>query len=339
MPPTPSRLQFSTAALFSVALAVAIEAQPGGPVPDPTEETWSAVCSAKIEPPAYPDTALRSKLSGSVATKFEIDGTGLAADISVEGPEPFATSAQEAILRTVFPTPCGGRRIRVTFSFRTKPELPAQHYVSACFSHPPNQVSVIADAIKMVCSHYTYVGALVGTGGLAPITVCELLADPIAYDGKEIALLGKLADSHFDGVWLAEDNCPAQLISDGYVWPNRVWITGGSSAPIPPHGLLVLDPEALNQKLESVRKTTFLKMEEAVFITKQGAEPGMFRQNWAVIFGRIEARPQLQRPWPYPNRKWGNGFGQSNSAPVQIIRNQENEFYIPDPEHAGRLGN
>ena len=89
--------------------------------------------------------------------------------------------------------------------------LAAPYYVSTCFSHPPNVLSVIASTIKMVCSNYVYTSALVGPGGIFPITVCELLADPMAYDGKDVALLGRYDDSHFDGSWVSEDNCGSKL--------------------------------------------------------------------------------------------------------------------------------
>ena len=181
----------------------------------------------------------------------------------------------------------------------------------------------------MVCSFYTYAGPLVAAGGLHPITVCELLADPTAYDGRQVALLGKWADSHFDGVWLSEDRCESRLITDGYEWPNEVWIRNDNSAPTPPKGLLVLDSHALDEKLASVHRTTSLGLEEIAFLGKDGGGTRQVKQHWAVIFGRIEARKQLHPP-NRPTNDWGNGFGQMNSAPVQIIAKQENTFYLQD---------
>jgi len=222
----------------------------------------------------------------------------------------------------------------VAFSFEIKNGLPEQYYVSTCFSHPPNEFSVHADTIRMVCSHYSYMSALTGPGGVKPVTVCEVLANPGAYNGKNVALLGRLDDSHFDGSWLSEENCGSTLTTDGHTWPNKVWIGGGASAPDPPLGLLVLDPKALLEKLASVRRTTALREEEIVgVIVKEGklarSEPRMVRKHWEVIFGRIEARERLRPPsGDLPRSDWGNGFGHMNLAPVQIIGKQENTFSI-----------
>ena len=156
----------------------------------------------------------------------------------------------------------------------------------------------------------------------------------MAYDGKTVALLGKSDKSHFDGNWLSEDSCGSRLVTDGYVWPNQVWAGATSSGPTPPLGILVLDPRALDQKLNSVRQTTCLKMQEEPFFDVVSHSGGrrLVRQHWAVIFGRIEARKQLRPPRTLPIRDWGNGFGQMSSSPVQIVYTQENEFDIQDSE-------
>jgi hypothetical protein len=55
------------------------------------------------------------------------------------------------------------------------------------------------------------------------------------------------------------------------------------------------------------------------------------QQRWAVIFGRIETREQLRPPsGNYSSPYWGNGYGQMNIAPAQIVSKQENEFYFPN---------
>jgi hypothetical protein len=317
--------------LFSAALNLNVGAQSSGQVTSSIEDTWSAVCSSKIEHPLYPTAAILSRLAGSVSADLVVERNGKAAAVTLSGPAPFADTVRAAIGGTTFPASCTGRSLKVTFSFQIKADLPAQYYVSACFSHPPNIFSVTADGIEIICSHYAYLGALVGPEGMTPITVCELLANPVAYDGKNVALLGRLDDSHFDGRWLSEDNCGSRLITDQHVWPNRVWIGGAESAPTPSTGILVVDPDALDRKLESVRRTTALKMEEVTFYGNNGLGTRLMKQNWAMIFGRIEAREQLRPPsGAFPNRDWGNGFGQMNSAPVQIIRKQENEFYIQE---------
>lgn len=319
--------------LLSASLNATAQAQSNlGPALG-TGETWSAACSSKINHPLYPDAALNTGLAGSVSATFIVDASGKATALGLSGPYGLVESVRTAIDETIFPLSCSGKKLKVEFSFKLEAQLPAQHHVSVCFSHPPSSFSVIANRIEMVCSFHTYASPLVAMGGLHPITVCELLADPMAYDGKEVALLGKWKDSHFDGLWLSEDRCKSRLTTDGYEWPNEVWIAGDRSAPAPPQGLLVLDPHALSEKLELVRGTTSLGLEEMAFVSKEGGGARKVPQHWAVIFGRIEARKQLRAP-NEPKADWGNGFGQMNSAPLQIIAKQENTFYISDAASA-----
>ncbi len=130
---------------------------------------------------------------------------------------------------------------------------------------------------------------------------------------------------------MSEDICDSTLTTD--VWPNQVAAASGISGPTPPLGILVPDPNVWRRSFGSVRRTTSLHVEELPFYTKDGfGGRRLFKQHWAVIFGRIEARRQLRPPRQLPNRDWGNGFGQMNSSPAQIIFTQENEFLIQDSE-------
>jgi hypothetical protein len=258
------------------------------------EDVWSAVCSAKIEHPLYTDAAVQSRLTGTVSADITVLNEK-ASILELDGPPPLADSVRTALLTTTFPTACTGRRLKVKFSFKTASDMPVNYKVSVCCSHPPNQFSILAGPIQMVCSHYSYMAPLTEPGGLIPVTVCELLANRSAYDGKEVALLGRFLNSHFDGFWLSEDHCDSKITSGEYSWPNEVWISYSVSAPTPPSGLLVLDPEALAGKLALVRRTTALRMVEETLFHNDGTvtdEP--VRENWAVIFGRIETRQDLR---------------------------------------------
>jgi hypothetical protein len=319
--------------LFLVAFgfAVAASAQPNEqPQSQPSEQIWTATCSSKIEHPQFPLAALAIGLKGEVSAEISIVARKEKV-ATLRGPALFTDAVRTAIDNTTFPEPCSGRRLSVTFSFRVEPNSSAQPNVASCFSHPPNRFSVIASDTETICPHWVNEGVLLGPNGLVPITVCELLSNPFAYSGKNVALLGRLDDSHFDGAYLSEDNCTSRLVSGQHLWPDRVWIRDGMVGPDPPMGLLVLDPATLERKLAFLRSTTHLKMEELTVFTKNGTEVRSVQQPWAVIFGRIESREQLRPPSDgFPVRDWGNGFGQMNSAPAQIVSKQENEFYIRD---------
>jgi hypothetical protein len=304
----------------------------GGP-----QQTWSAACADHILKLEYPQDAVGSRLTGEVIFAFDVDSSGRTVSLNTHGPSILAKTVGDAVGRTLFPEACRGKHIAGSFWFRIEGEPSARAITTLCFSQP-NQISVISSAEKIGCAVWEHVGALTAEGGLNPVTVCEVLANPIAYNGKNIALLGRSGET-FEGWWLTEDNCSRKLESDGYTWDNIVWVDCcNEPAPDPPSGLLVLDPEALAQKLAQVRKTTKLKLERRwVFRVdaegKSQAEPRDIRQKWAIVYGRVEARKKLRPPRATgPNRDWGNGFGHLGGAPVQIVMKQENSVYIPDQE-------
>jgi len=313
--------------LISACLTPAV-GQDGSRPTHSIQERWSAACASKIGHPVYPAVALQSGLIGSVSAEFSVDQSGNATSIVVNGSVPFQETVRAAIGGTNFPAACAGRKVEITFAFQSKANLPAHHHVSACFSPLPNLLSVSVGESKAMCVHYTLV-ALVASEGITPITVCELLADPLAYNGKAVALLGR-DDGAYDSSWLGADECGSKLISEGHVWPNLVARSATSSGPSPPMGLLVLDRDGLARKLALAKRTTSLGMTDGFVHDKDGWKLRQVRQSWNVVFGRIEAREQLRPPQVFPTRDWGNGFGNNNAAPVEITYSKENEFILWD---------
>jgi hypothetical protein len=50
------------------------------------------------------------------------------------------------------------------------------------------------------------------------LTVCEVLAEPLKYDGQMLTIRGSL-DGSGDGAWLTSTRCPDVMVTDGHVWP------------------------------------------------------------------------------------------------------------------------
>src|SRR5215831_10362221 len=102
---------------------------------------------------------------------------------------------------------------------------------------------------------------------ITPLTVCEILADLPAREGKNVAVLGRYSFRR-DARWIGEETCGKVLLSED------------STAPRPP-GNFDLDAPVLNKKFAEMVKHTSL---------------GKFRfgspayDRWAVVYGRISAR-------------------------------------------------
>lgn len=111
---------------------------------------------------------------------------------------------------------------------------------------------------------------------IVPLTVCEILHDLTAYEGKPVAALGRYSFRH-DGSWLGEQACDA---APPTVPPSLLLAEDPMDAPRPPESFQ-LDGAAVTRKLTEMRKHTTL---------------GKFRfgstdyDRWAVVFGRVENR-------------------------------------------------
>ena len=146
-----------------------------------------------------------------------------------------------------------------------------------------------------------------GEPALQPVTVCEVLQDLSAYDGKVVAIVGRFSFRH-NGRWLGEQNCDRKLVISEQEWPNALWVAYDPvSAPKPP-AVLAVDGVLLAQKLSEVKRATPL--------TKFRFGSTDY-DSWAVVYGRIETRKDLVTATPNGTRK--NGFGYGESSPARLI--------------------
>jgi len=67
------------------------------------------------------------------------------------------------------------------------------------------------------------IGALSGASIPEKVTVCQVLADPLKYNGRLI-LLGGESFGTDEGSWLTASGCPTQFVTGGHVWPNSIFL-------------------------------------------------------------------------------------------------------------------
>jgi hypothetical protein len=112
-------------------------------------------------------------------------------------------------------------------------------------------------------------------GPLTPLTVCEVLRDLAAQNGKTAAVLGRYSYRE-SGRWLGEQACAASP----NVTPQLILVEDLTDGPKPPNDFAI-DGASLHQKLASMQHGTSL---------------GKFRfgtpdyDRWAVIYGRVQER-------------------------------------------------
>ncbi len=142
---------------------------------------------------------------------------------------------------------------------------------------------------------------------LRPVTVCEVMQNLAAYDGKVVAVVGRFSFRQA-GRWLGEQKCPQKLVAGGQEWPNAFWVTyDPADAPKPP-AVLAVEAASLAQKLREVKMGTTL--------TRLPFGSSDY-DSWAVIYGRVETRKDLVVTTPGGTRR--NGFGNGASSPARLV--------------------
>ena len=122
------------------------------------------------------------------------------------------------------------------------------------------------------------IAATAADNTLEPLTVCEVLKDLPAHDGRAVAVLGRFSYRR-DGRSINEEACGEKPAPGEPVPPSAIRLTDDSkSGPKPPE-VFALDAPALNRKLKLIQERTALR-------TFRFGTPDYDR--WAVVFGRIE---------------------------------------------------
>jgi hypothetical protein len=114
---------------------------------------------------------------------------------------------------------------------------------------------------------------------LVPLTVCEIVHDLSASQGKSVAVLGRYSFREF-GSWVGEQTCEPAEPAAGAAPPQLWLVEDPVGGPRPPEHF-EMDATAVHHKIVEIARHTSL---------------GKFRfgtpdyDRWAVIYGRVEPR-------------------------------------------------
>src|SRR5437667_10248435 len=87
---------------------------------------------------------------------------------------------------------------------------------------------------------------------VVPLTVCEVLANLPAHEGKDVAVLGRYSFRR-DGRWIGEQACEAATTA-----PPLLWLTEDAVEGPKPPGNFEFDVAVLNKKFATLTKKTTL---------------------------------------------------------------------------------
>jgi|GEM_PF-4698430 hypothetical protein len=145
------------------------------------------------------------------------------------------------------------------------------------------------------------------------VTVCEVLGNRGAYDGKTVALIGRWSATE-EGFWLADD-CFSPVKTGEYVWRNIIFLAYDPSSPSLFSTGPKLDGAAVSAKIDELKARS-----------KKTAD----KLEWAVVYGRIETKEEI--PTVDDGKPRPAGYGHLNGAPAQIVYREKDLVLLPcDP--------
>lgn len=150
--------------------------------------------------------------------------------------------------------------------------------------------------------------------GVPSVSVCQVLADPLKYQGQLIELTG-LQEGTDEGAWLTGPECPGVLKTLGYVWPSSIWLQI-------PDSLSELDEAGFKYDFRSEKR---VDRRYHVLRRKYPAKCIIWKYT-----GRLKTRADWSAAkFVYPNGSAKLfGFGHQGDAPAQLLLKQVDDVSV-----------
>jgi len=162
---------------------------------------------------------------------------------------------------------------------------------------------ILLVALTTVCPLYTV--ALAQVAGVLVeskdrvLTVCDILRDPLGFDGKMIRLRGRLSGTD-EGNWLMGAGCPGVLVTDGYVWEPMIFIAAPAS-----RGQIHSVDFAYDFKSEERGRKRYRELLRRL-------PPSCITWTYVGVF-------ETRKEWSKLMNGNPNGFGHQNAAPGELL--------------------
>ena len=143
------------------------------------------------------------------------------------------------------------------------------------------------------------------------VTVCEVLNDRASFNGRFVAVVGRLSATD-EGRWL-KDQCERPTKTDNYVWSDMISLEYDPEAPTArPHDFAI-DQEVVDKKVAEL-KSRFKRSKDL---------------EWGIAYGRIATQEDLQIIRRRDGTVAPDGFGHLGAAPAMIVYRQKDLKTIP----------
>jgi hypothetical protein len=131
------------------------------------------------------------------------------------------------------------------------------------------------------------------------LTVCDVLSKPLSYDGELVRIRGEIVGTD-EGTWFKGEECPAVMVTDGYVWGSLISIEFPGS-PFQIH------PVNFEYDASSVRRLTprYKKL-------RRGLPDRCIAWTYTGLF-------ETRKEWSKMMNGNPRGFGHLNGAPGELI--------------------
>ena len=166
--------------------------------------------------------------------------------------------------------------------------------------------------VALLASMATLVASAQGDGKKEPvISVCEILSDPLRFDGKVVHIRARTRGTD-EGSWFIDENCDGVFATDGYVWPSEIAMAPAPSL-IAPRSQTYLHRVEFSFDFESSQRLT------------QKAQMLLLTVPVECLIVTYTGIFETRSDWSKSKRVYSDGtwillgFGHGGGAPGQLI--------------------